>query len=494
MLALHLGACLAYFAPLQRPYALTVSTDRTLGVAMARGVMNGLSPFGHVQIEFSNLEPLWTFLVGSLARLSPEHVNTIYDCTALVTLTLTALGFAAIGGWRGAFIAGGALGWSSLSLTGSSRLLDFWSANFLFKPNHSLAFGLLGLLIPAWAASRRGVRVGLLLGVLFWVFILDWAYVLPGLAIAALVSPNRKAALKRAITAIAISLVLGLPYLFHLLRDYSPTKASGTQIWTDALGGALSSPFWWTIDLLPVWLAFAFSATYAWRERSEKPMLLGVLAAVPVVTLAYIVTLSLGIGAEPDEGYYFVRLLLGGASGDALWRLSTLAGRNAATSERVRGALFGLLLAVSFPSLNDPTTDERYYTASLQPLDAGLQEACDWINTHVPKDAVLVAKGNIAVEVPGLTGRRVLLLGRRRPPSDMTERMRAERDIIESMDGQEVLRAAERWDVTWLVLDQETTDDFDPEPTRGLGRRPWFEPGLANRTLRVIRIRREWRP
>ena len=96
-----------------------------------------------------------------------DLVPFVYDRMALLVLALTALGFyqawsAAEPGedqdgarWRGIFVAASVLGLSSLGLSADSQSRAFWQANFVFKPNHALAFGLVGLLSLAYFLRRR---------------------------------------------------------------------------------------------------------------------------------------------------------------------------------------------------------------------------------------------------------------------------------------------------------------------------------------------------
>ena len=158
LILLHSLAFLGYYGNLPRPNAVGVSNDRALGVGMAMNVAAGGSPFDHVQVEFGNLEPLWTFLVAALSGFATDRVPHVYDRMALLVLALTALGFyrgwGAVRGddapdaarWRGVLVAAGVLGLSSFALSPEPPISHFWQANFVFKPNHAMAFGLVGLL------------------------------------------------------------------------------------------------------------------------------------------------------------------------------------------------------------------------------------------------------------------------------------------------------------------------------------------------------------
>ena len=56
-----------------------------------------------------------------------------------------------------------------------------WAGNFLMKPNHVAAWGLVGVVVGMFARGAQPWLIGLVLGATAWVFLLDWAYLLAGL-------------------------------------------------------------------------------------------------------------------------------------------------------------------------------------------------------------------------------------------------------------------------------------------------------------------------
>jgi hypothetical protein len=231
---------------------------------MAMNVAAGGSPFDNVQVEFGNLEPFGTFLVAALSGFSIDRVPFVCDRMALLVLTLTALGSyrawsAANPGedvdvmrWRGVLLGSATLGLSSLALAPDPPISHFCSADFVFKHNHALAFGLVGLLSRWPFTKRSSLQLGAVQGLLIWAFILDWAYLWPGLLLAAALKSDGMKVFQRAALGTALGLLAGVPYLLHFLRGYNPAGAGEMpQIWRDQIGGCLARPYLWSLDLGP---------------------------------------------------------------------------------------------------------------------------------------------------------------------------------------------------------------------------------------------------
>ena len=495
LMLMHAGSFLGYYGGLPRTYAVGVSSDRALGVGMALAVANGGSPFNHVQVAFGNLEPFWTFTVAALSGFSFAWVPFVYDHMAILVLTLTALGFykswssASPGedrdraAWRGVFVAAAVLGLSSATLSENPPIHQFWQANFVFKPNHALAFGLVGLL-SRWRTARSSwLALGLVQALLIWAFILDWAYLLPGLFLAALMDEDRVEALKRVALGTVMGLILGLPYLLHLLRDYNPVgKGEMPQIWRDQMGDRLSSPYWWSLDLGPLLILFAAGLALAWRRPSPERAGLGFLLTGPLVALSYVIGLRIGFAPEPDEGYYYARMVAGAGAGYALWAALE---RGKAISPKRFAAGFAVLLACSFPGYFDPVRDDRYFALSRSPLPAPVVAVADWISNNTPADSVLISSEGVMLS--GLTGRRFLMV-RPDQTADRAAREKMEGDILTSLDEETVRRAAARYGVTYVILDEGLRERYGDE-ARGLGNRPWFEPKFINSFARILKLR-----
>ncbi len=495
LVLMHGLAFLSYYSDLKRTYAVGVSNDRALGVGMAMAVADGGSPFDHVQVEFGNLEPLWTFMVAALSGFSIDRVPWVYDRMTLLMLALTAVGFyrawsypqmgedPEIAGWRGVLVAAGVLGLSSFALAPDPPVQAFWQANFVFKPNHALAFGVVGLLSRLTPSRVSWQWMGVLQGLLIWAFILDWAYLVPGLFIAALIGRDRAEALKRTTLGTLLGLALGLPYVLHLLRDYNPVGAGEMpQIWRDQLGQRLNSPYLWSLDLGPLLLLFLAGLLFALRRSVEENGALGFLATGPLVAIGYVVGLQVGFAPEPDEGFYYVRLVAGAGAGYAVW---SLASRLKGASNARFAICFGAVLAISFPAYFNPMRDDRFYPLSREAMPSGVVATANWIRANVGAKSVLISAEGIMLS--GLTGRRFLMV-RPAQTADRVDRERAERDILTSLDEETVRRAAARYRVTHVVLDDRLRDKYG-DSARGLGNRPWFEPVFLNSFARILTLK-----
>lgn len=497
LILMHGLAFLGYYGGLARTYAVGVSSDRSLGVGMALSVAQGGSPFNHVQVEFGNLEPLWTFTVAALSGFSRDLVPWVYDRTTLLVLALTAAGFyrawsraspdedSDASGWRGVFVAASVLGLSSLALSATAPILPFWLSNFVFKPNHALAFGLVGLLSRWRPATGSWPRTGALLGLLFWVFILDWAFLLPGIFLAALAGNGRLSALKDAVLAAVLSLLLGLPYLLHLLKDYNPAgKGEMPQIWRDQMGDRLKDPYWWSLDLGALLVLFLIGLFVTARRSSAENGAVGFLLSGPLVAAAYVLGLQVGFAPEPDEGFYYFRMVAAAGAGYALWFLVR---RYSRSGKPLYGPAFALVLLCSFPARFDPMQGDRYFKASLEPLPEPVLTAASWIRENTDGRAIMISSEGIMLS--GLTGRRFLMV-RPEQTADRATRERAERDILTSLDEATVRRAAARYGVTHVILDGSLREKYGDAAVKGLGNRGWFEPLFANSFARILAIRK----
>jgi len=493
LVLMHGGAYLAYYGGLPRTYAVGVSSDRALGVGMALAVASGGSPFDHVQIEFGNLEPMWTFTVAALSGFSVDLVPFVYDHMALLVLALTALGFywgwsAAEPGedpdaarWRGLFVAASVLGLSSVGMSADSPSRSFWHANFVFKPNHALAFGLVGLL-SRWPLARRSwVGLGVIQGLLIWAFILDWAYVLPGLALAVLIGTDRKARIKPLVAGTALGGALGIPYVLHLLRDYSPVGPGDMpDIWRDHMGQRLASPYWWTLDLGPILLLFIVGLVASRATGAKDNAAFAFLLTGPLVAMCYLVGLQFDFAPEIDEGSAYWRMVAAAGAGYGLWFMTTRG-----DSRRRHALVYGLILACSFPAYFNPNRHDRYYARSTQPFAPQVLAVADWIRANTGRDSVLISSEGITLS--GLTGRRFLMV-RPDQTKDRAAREAAESDILTSLDEAVVRRAADRYGITHVILDDGLRKRYG-EAIRGLGNRGWFEPALVNSFAGILVVK-----
>ena len=324
------------------------------------------------------------------------------------------------------------------------------------------------------------IRLGLIQGLLIWVFILDWAYLLPGLFLAALIGRDRAADLKRLFFAIALALTVSLPYLFHLLRDYSPlAKGELPQIWRDQMGQRLTSPYWWSVDMGPLLILFGVGLVFAFRRSRVENGALGFLLSGPLVTLAYLIGLRIRFAPEPDEGFFYARMVAAAGAGYALWSVAT---RSDSDSNPRYALAFGIILACSFPAYFNPLRDDRYFALGNKPLPAPVVATAAWIRENTTSNSVLISSEGIMLS--GLTGRRFLMV-RPDQTADRVTREAAEIDILTSLDEATVRRAASRYRITHVILDEGLRERYGEE-ARGLGNRPWFEPAFVNSFARVL--------
>lgn len=495
LVLMHGLAFLGYYGSLPRTYAVGVSNDRALGVGMAMATADGGSAFDHIQVEFGNLEPMWTFLVAGLSGFSASRVPFVYDRMAILVLTLTALGFykawsvrldgedTDIAGWRGVLVAASVLGLSSFAFAADPPIEPLWPANFVFKPNHALAFGLVGLLSRFPPAQRSWLQSAAIQGLLIWAFVLDWAYLLPGLFLAALLGSDRVEGLKRTLLGTAVALVLSVPYLIHLLHDYNPVgPGEMPQIWRDQMGLRLASPYLWSLDLGPVLVLFVVGLGFAIRRSAMESGASGFLLTAPLVVGCYLAGLKVGFAPEPDEGFYYSRLVAAAGAGYALWNLAVRRGRD---SGRRCALAFGAIMLVSLPAYFDPFRDDRFYALSTEPIAPPILSAAEWISRNTDTRSVLISSEGIMLS--GLTGRRFLMV-RPDQTADRAARERAERDILTSLDETTVRRAASRYGITHVVLDERLREAYG-DKVKGLGNRGWFEPAFVNSFARILVVR-----
>jgi hypothetical protein len=279
VMAVNLVAWAAYVAPLERLFALDEGGDRGYLIGMAAGAAVGLSPFEHVQFGLGSPEPFWNAALALMAGGRPEGVMAALHWLAPASLLLVAWGLYAglrsreadaADDWERVLIVFAALLLSSFSLHPRPPVPALWLANFLYKPHHALAWGLLGLAVGLRAhRPRAGLALGGLLGLLVWVFLLHWAYLAAGLLAAVLLTPRGERLVRPLAVALVLSAVVAAPYVAHLLRDYHPAGPGATaqHMWGDPRGLPLAVPTWSTLDLGPLLVLGLAGAWWAWRRR-----------------------------------------------------------------------------------------------------------------------------------------------------------------------------------------------------------------------------------
>jgi len=503
VLAMHVAAWLVYRAPLQRPYGLGEGSDRTFNVGMAASVALGHSPFEHTQVRHGSPEPLWNALVGGMAHGHPERVPAAYE--ALTPLALLAVGLATyvwirrregspLDAWDGVVAAFAVLSLSSLGMNPRPPVPPFWVANFMYKPNHGIAYALAAAAFGISVARGRVWALALALGALAWVSLVAWAYVLVGLLAGALLRPAADRHWKPVLGGIALSALAAAPYVFHLTRDYAPTGSSATarHMWTDPNALLLAVPNWSTIDLGPL-LTLGLAGLWRARRRATplEASVLGLGLAGWGIWVLSVPLAFLGISPEPDEMHYFLRYVMSLA---AAFALAAGARWMSAASPRLAGGRAHLLVLaacvpLAFPVYHDPPTMDRYYAESLRPIPPKIEAYAEWIRARTPPDAVFAAGRSAAMWIPALTGRRVLLAeAGKLLPADQAERKAVERTLLTSSDEGEARAAAARYGVTHLAIDEELVHEYGADSFAGLAAQPWDRTVSANTAARIVEL------
>jgi hypothetical protein len=499
---MHLAAWLAYRAPLQRPYGLGEGSDRTFNVGMAAAVATGHSPFEHTQVGHGSPEPLWNALLASMAGFDPERVPAAYDL--LTPIAILAVGLAtyawirrrdgtADDAWGAVVVAFAVLSLSSVAMSPRPPVPPFWVANFLYKPNHGIAYALIVAALGLYA-GRRAWPLAVTLSLLAWVFLLGWAYALAGLMAAMAVSPAPRRRWKPVAAGIAISCLAAAPYVWHLARDYAPTQSGATarHMWNDPNALLLAVPSWSTIDLGPL-LSAGLAGLWLARHRATSldAGLLGLGLAAWATWLVSLPLALFGVAPEPDELHYFQRFTMALAAGWALAAGARWAeGAGPLAGGRGHLLVMAACLPFAFPVAHDPLTMDRYYEESGRPIPPKVLAYAEWIRTRTPPDAVFVAGKSAAMWIPALTGRRVLLAeAGKLLPADHDQRKAVERILLTSTDPAQARQAAERYGVTHVAIDEELVHEYGADSFAGLAAAPWNRTVFANTAARIVELR-----
>ena len=503
VLAMHVAAWLAYRAPLQRPYGAGEGSDRTFNLGMAASVAVGHSPFEHTQVGHGSPEPFWNWALAALAGFRPERVAAAYD--ALTPVALVAVGLAAYwslrrhdapepDGWTGVLMAFAVLGLSSVAMSSRPPVPPFWIANFMYKPNHGISYALIAA-AAGWCAGRaRPWRLAAALSVLAWVFLLGWAYAAAGVIAAVALLPPPARRWKPALAALAVSALCAAPYVWHLARDYAPTRNAPTaeHMWNDPNALLLAVPNWSTLDLGPL-LTGGLAGLWLARRRASglEAAVLGFGAAGWAMWLVSLPLALFGFAPEPDELHYFLRFVMSMAAGLALAAVARWAGSTSSLGGgRAHLLVMAACLPLAFPVYHDPETMDRYFPESTRPLPPKVVAYGDWIRTHVPPDAVFVAGRSAAMWIPALSGRRVLLAeAGKLLPADLRERKAVERILLTSTDQEQARRAARAYGVTHLAIDEDLMQEYGAESFSALATAPWNRTVFANTAARLVELR-----
>jgi hypothetical protein len=500
VLLLNILAWCAYTAPLPRLYSLIEERDRISYVGEAAVVAAGNSPWERAQVGEAAVEPLWTLLIASLALFRPEAVVSVFHWLPVLALVSVAVGLY-LGlrqtapedeteRWETAFIVFAVLGLSSVAMTERSPIPPFWAGNFLLKPNHVAALGLVGVVVGMCGSGRRLWHQGMILGLVGWLFIISWGFAAAGLIAGELLQRKAERRLAKTLGAVALSAVLVSPVVATIAIHYSPTSdtVAVLGIWkVDEMAQRLGYPDLLLGDLGP---GLPLAALGIWvllsRGRRIDRLLLGLIAFAAAIWAFVTASSYVGFAPAPDEVFYHLRFMLAVAMGVALAGAARWLEK---TSRLVRGkgylAVFACCIPFTFPAYWDPPTMDRYFPYHLTEVPRHVTQYGEWIRSNTRPDAVFAATPAASFWIPALAGRRVLQLGNIRPPVDHASRQEVMNLLMTSQDAAATRAAAARYGVTHLAVDWDATRE-----TSFTDRRDVLRPVFVNAKVRIFELAR----
>jgi len=504
-------------APLERLYALGVGRDRLHNVGMCTVVAAGAPVLETWQVGQSHLGPggrphnvLWVFLVAALSGFDPERVYLVYallPAAVMLTLALSLwLGLrpgagrrSGLDAWQRAAIVCGALLMCSTPEEFGSRYGVPWAMLYLLKPNHALGLVLLPWLLRSVALTRGWLgrfRSALILQAMAWAFVQHAALATLGLLLFGssrlLAKPSDKSGALDAIAPVGLNLVAALPLV--------PWISSAVRLLLATEPVSLATP--WTHVFEPTvragivfWLG-AWGAVVAWGCTGRIGRLLAAqLGAGLVVWGGYLLLSPLGAAQQPDETYYWLRVLTGCLAGLGTWDLGGRIGEQLVwRADAPRRAVVLALLALpwSVPYWWDPVRMDRYFEGSRQPLDPIVAGAASYLRRETPSGSVLAGDPWFARDAAAFGARRSLTSMGLPPPEDLARRQEIRQTLLRSSDGDEVRRAAAIYGVTHLTVTRWVLDTYhitlrELEERRHL-REVFNERGPGGRLLAIFEI------
>jgi hypothetical protein len=465
--------------PLQRLYALGVGKDRVSNLAFCQVVAAGNSPLATVMVGRTHFSRhgrphhvLWNTVVAALSGWDPDRVLVLYGWLPLLMLWGFALalyrglrpppGAEGWSPWERALVAGGATLLCASPLDFASPYGPAWSMAFLLKPNHALGFVLFPLVLGACARTRgnRGRLVtALLLHLLGWAFALHVVYVAWGLMVFAALSwwaaprEERRRDVLDALIPLALNGLITAPVVVRLILDrvarpadaYSALPAGAAHLLEPtARAGAV-----FLLGLWGAWIAFRRGDRLG---RLLSAQLLGALS----IWLAYAGLSPLGLVEQPDEIFYWLRILTGALAGVGLWDLARRAARAfpiLARDPARQAAAAGLaILPWTLPYWWNPARMDRYFEGSRAPLPALVVGAGEFLRHHTPRRAVIAGYSEFAWWMGALAGKRALLSEGLYPGPDHPRRLEANATLVKAEDAATVHATAAAYGVTHLVV------------------------------------------
>ena len=428
--------------PLQRLYGLYGPGDRLRNLAWCTTAAAGNAPWEAGAVGDRSLEPLWGLLVSTLALRDPARVLAVYPWLPALALTLVglSLGVASrdpehpeVTGLRPGLVAFFVLLAAGSPLDSVAHFRDFFSRNFLLKPNHSLGLALVPLCLAVLARplGLRGTGVlAALLSLLSLAFVVHWALLAGCLVVlAALVLVRRgRADLRRvappAALALALSATVAVPYLLYIARAFPHAVSLSAGSAEDPLRSPwgdrapLSEPalLLATVDggvLLPLAL---LGAVVAWRRASRLDLLwLSVLVGAGTAWILEVALYAMGRARVADEVFFFLRFATAVHAGfGAAGLVRHVAGRWSppgslpalSAPARLAALLLLALLPLAQPVWSDPPRRDVHFQRALEPLPAHLVGLGEWLRAQTAGTDVVLAGPAVAPWVPALSGRR----------------------------------------------------------------------------------------
>jgi hypothetical protein len=470
--------------PLQRLYALGPSSDRVNNLALCQVVAAGHSPLVGPQIGKAHFEPLWALITSVLSGFDTDRLLRLYAFLPLLAVAAFAVSlYFALRPLQGAPSAdepegGGWCPWQRATIAAFATLLasdalDYggsyrvpWAMTFLLKPNHALGLVLLPWVVRAFAGIRSGrdrLKVGVLLHLLGWVFVIHMGIVCVGLlALAALATLKGEGEARRdwldAAVVIAINVLVVTPYLVLLFRGYGVLDA-GPRLQIPP-----SSPHTLEVTTRVAWLAAlaAWGAVTAWRRDRLGRVWVGQAAGAALVWMAYYVLSLIQHAKERDDVFYLLRTLIAILGAVGAWDVLRRAGRwmdEARRHPAWRAAILaGLTLPLAVPYWWNPARMDLYFGGSLEPLPEEVRETARFVRSDVGPSAIFAGDAAASRWMSALTGARVLLARDFAPPSDRWSRIDLNTRLVRG--AQDPIAFAARWKVTHFLVTPELLANY----------------------------------
>jgi hypothetical protein len=298
-----------------------------------------------------------------------------------------------------------------------------------------------------------------LLQLLGWAFVLHVVYVAWGLALFAALSwwsgprEQRRRDVLDALVPLAVNAVLTGPIVVRLVADRL-ARAPDAYSELPASAAHLLEP---TARVGAVFLVAVWGGWTAFRRGDRMGRLLSAQFLGALSIWAGYAGLSvLGLVEQPDEIYYWLRVLTGALAGVGLWDLAGRAGTlvRALAHDPARRAAAACLAALPWtvPYWWDPPRMDRYFERSREPLPALLSAPGEFFRSQTPPRAVLASDPTFAWWMAALSGRRALISGGLHAGLDLDTRVHVLATLVEAEDGAALRASAAAYGVTYLAV------------------------------------------